>query len=824
VRQTLADTRIDPRGTTLALAELRRGLLAAPLPESLWNEIAQAYQSLGAGLVAVRSSALGEDLAGHSFAGLHDTILGVQGGARLQEAIKECWASLWSDRAFAYREKTGFAHEAAQMAVIIQALVAADASGVLFTADPVSGANDRLIIEGTFGLGDVLVSGKVTPDRIILARSNLAVLQRVIAEKRLESVIADGEVRERPVGPPRAHACCIGDATAIELGEMALHAENIFGQPQDIEWAVADDKIFILQSRPITTIPRKKSHAERQVWSNLNSGEVLPDVVSPMTWSFVERLIREIFSSILAKLGLSLDGRPLVGLIAGRAYFNLNTFAGIMRKIPGVRGMELETVFGGGRGNAGATGTLTLADEDIPDMNFNLLRVIFHLPTFLLWMMRHTTRGGLRCARKMRAYTGKIERLDLSVRSEAFLTELLQTLVERPALQADAIGYGGAGVMYFSQLFSLCRKWLGDADGSIANRLLSGMGSMDSAESGLALWRLAVLAQQDEEVSRTIRADQDFAGARDHLEASHNGRAFLQAWDGFMARHGHHCRGEIDFMNARWREMPDSVLDTVRSYLGNLGKTDPLALHERHGAEREQLAEHCRRTLRNPAKRWLFNLIVKQAQSGCLVRENVKSEAVRMLALGRRILLELGRKLAGRGLLDCPEDIFFLRLEEIDLVREKDANPSGRQLVSARRTEFEKNLQITPPPVVVGAFDPSRHAPIPFDAKARILTGLGVSAGVATGPARVITRSETHERVLPGEVLVAPFTDPGWTPYFLPASGIVVDQGGLLSHGSIIAREYGIPAVVNVGPATQIIRTGQMLQVDGNRGEVRILE
>jgi pyruvate,water dikinase len=194
-----------------------------------------------------------------------------------------------------------------------------------------------------------------------------------------------------------------------------------------------------------------------------------------------------------------------------------------------------------------------------------------------------------------------------------------------------------------------------------------------------------------------------------------------------------------------------------------------------------------------------------------------------MLALGRRILLELGRKLAARGLLESPEDIFFLRLEEIDLVRAKDASPSARQLVSARRTEFEKNLQITPPPVVVGAFDPAQYMPIPFDANARILTGLGVSAGVAMGPARVITRAETQERVLPGEVLVAPFTDPGWTPYFLPACAIVMDQGGLLSHGSIIAREYGIPAVVNVGPATQIIRTGQLLKVDGNRGEVRIL-
>jgi pyruvate,water dikinase len=266
------------------------------------------------------------------------------------------------------------------------------------------------------------------------------------------------------------------------------------------------------------------------------------------------------------------------------------------------------------------------------------------------------------------------------------------------------------------------------------------------------------------------------------------------------------------------------VLGTVRSYIQNADRIDPLALHAKQAAEREKLVADCRRRLRNPIKRWLFTRIVQQAQLGCVVRENVKSEAVRLLALGRKILLELGNRLTGRRVLEAPEDIFFLQLEEIEPIRSKNPLMDARSIVLERREDYDRNLRIKPPPVVVGEFDPSTCPVQSINLDARVLVGLSVSAGVATGRARVITRSDTQDRVLPGEILVAPFTDPGWTPYFLPASAIVMDMGGLLSHGSIIAREYGIPAVVNVGPATEIIHTGQMLRVDGNRGEVEILE
>jgi rifampicin phosphotransferase len=291
-----------------------------------------------------------------------------------------------------------------------------------------------------------------------------------------------------------------------------------------------------------------------------------------------------------------------------------------------------------------------------------------------------------------------------------------------------------------------------------------------------------------------------------------------------MERHGHHTRGEVDVMNPRWRDTPDVVLAMVRSYLLGGGEVDPDVAHRRRSVERRRLIDQCRRHLRNPLKRSLFDFFLGGSERWYLARENIKSEAVRLVALARHLLLLLGESFHRRHILADREDIFFLKLEELESVLSGTANFDVRAAVDARRAEYRKNLGITPPAVVVGRFDPDNFVPDSFDADAETLTGLAVSPGVVTGRARVILRSDMTEQVLPGEVLVAPFTDPGWTPYFLQAAAIVMDRGGLLSHGSIIAREYGIPAVVNVGPATRIVQTGQMLQVDGTRGEVRILK
>jgi pyruvate,water dikinase len=254
-----------------------------------------------------------------------------------------------------------------------------------------------------------------------------------------------------------------------------------------------------------------------------------------------------------------------------------------------------------------------------------------------------------------------------------------------------------------------------------------------------------------------------------------------------------------------------------------MGEVNPVQNFERAAEQRRQLEKQCRRQLKNPIKRLIFNHLLIRAQTGSVFRENVKSEVIKLLTAKRKMLLELGKRLCDKGVLNNEDDIFFLRYEEIAPVVNGHAGFDIRKVIGARRAEYDKNRSITPPDVVFGKFDPATYIPDSVDERAVALQGFGVSPGTATGKARVILRADTEEQLLAGEILVAPFTDPGWTPYFVPAAAIVMDEGGIFSHGSIVAREYGIPAVVNVGNATKIIKTGRKIQVDGNRGIVRII-
>ncbi|MCL5291907.1 MAG: PEP-utilizing enzyme [Actinobacteria bacterium] len=806
------------------LEELRQEIVEAPLSDKLREEIEGCYRALRADRVAVRSSATAEDLPGHSFAGQHGTYF-VSGLPDCLRAVKDCWASLWTERAVDYRARNGFDHLDAEMAVIVQELVSSDVSGVLFTADPVTGRSDQLIIEACFGLGEALVSGKVSPDRMVLKKDDLRVLEQKVSRKAVEVVLDEsGCVQERTVPSELESRSCLDEATARRLGELALEAESAFGSPQDMEWAISGGDIFFVQSRPITTLPKERTWEDRQVWSNVNAGEVLPDAATPATWSLIEMLIQPIFGSVFERAGIDLGDNPAIGQLAGRAYFNLNTVVGAIRHFPGWKGMDLNGVLGGAQGKSVKGARIEIAEEDIPDVKFSPLKLIVRMPGLVRWFLAHTPGKGQAFIATIRRKSEEFRKVDIASLSDDSLAERLDTCLTGFHDVGETLVFSMMGMFSFTRLDGACRKWLGDVEGSYANRLLSGMGEMDSAEAGLAMWRLAEAARGKPEVEKLLLPGESYEGLRPRIARAAGGGDFIAEFDEFMAEHGHHTRGEIELFNARWSETPDYVLDVVRGYLGGMDgrSTNPVVDRERRAEESAALAEECRRRLRNPIKRKLFDFYLDQARRGSVVRENGKSEAIRLIAFVRSILLEMGKRLAGRGVLEDVNDIFFLRLDEVDPVfRGKSFDVGGT--VAERRAEYLRNLEITPPAVIVGRFDPDNFIPDSVDGSAEVFEGLAVSPGVVTGPARVILRSDAEERVLPGEILVAPFTDPGWSPYFITAAAIVMDMGGLLSHGSIVAREYGIPAVVNVGPATKIIKTGQMLQVDGMRGIVRIL-
>jgi rifampicin phosphotransferase len=785
-----------------ALQELRRKIAAAPLVGGLRDELERAYRELGADVLAVRSSATAEDLPGKSFAGQYDTYLDVRDIAGCLEAVKECWASLWTERAFAYRQKNGFDHFGVDMAVIVQELVQAEAAGVIFTADPVTGRADRITVEAVRGLGESLVSGRAVPDRYIISKKGLRVLSSSAA------------------GP------CIDEETALIVCLMAMRAEAVFGCRLDLEWAAAAGRVFLLQARPITTLGRERSWEDRQVWSNINTGEILPDVVTPATWSLVQIIVFQVFGSIFGRIGLDFGDSPIVGQIAGRAYFNLNTMTGAIRSFPGLRRMDVGQALGGAQGDLSGGGSqlqdLSIPDEDVPDLDFSFGKVLAKAPNFLAWFHSLSYEKGRSFIADLHAKIGEIQDIDLSRIDEdelaARIDRTLQLLGESDAI----IGVAARGMYYFMTLDRLCGTWLKHYRGISANRLCCGLEGMRSADAGFELWELALAAHADADLRAAILSGTTFDTLQSTYLESEVAAAFFAGWEDFMQEHGHHSRGELELRNRRWSEDPVYVLDVLRSYLLSMDKVDPLAKLRENEVVREELTARCRRLLTNPLKRIFFDHVLLHAQQGLLMRENVKNEAVRAVALIRILLLEMGRRLSSRGLMEEAEDIFFLHIEEIgDALGGENGAALGDE-IRRRRGEYEKNLAITPPKLIYGRFDPDDFIADEIDTGVDELRGLAVCPGVVSGPARVMMRSDAGQ-VQPGEIMVAPFTDPGWTPHFLTAAGIVMDLGGLLSHGSIVAREYGIPTVVNVGPATRIIRTGQMVQVDGNLGIVRII-
>lgn len=803
------------------LSDIRRRITDASMDEQLSVDIKDHYSELTGELVAVRSSATVEDLPGHSFAGQYDTYLGLAGLADCIAAIKKCWASLWTERAYEYRKQNGFDHLEADMAVIVQELVPAEAAGVIFTVDPTTGSSDRLIIEACFGMGDSVVSGKVTPDRFTLAKADLSVISHSVSEKVIRN-ISD----EQGTDLAQSNVPCIDEAMARRLGVLAKKAESAFGSPQDIEWAVKVGDIFFLQSRPITTLPPTKSWEDRQVWSNFNVGEACPEPVTPMTFSFWKRVIKAAFTPLFHACGLDPGDTPVLGLIAGRVYQNLNTWAALYRSMPFSKGIDWEEftqLHGGDQEKMAASGQLEILEEDIPDLGYSLSGKMIGMPVFLFRALLQSTGRGKRNFADMladrRKRTEEFRQIDLSSLSDDELATRLNDTIE-DSLDLTTKGFFAVlGVGYVPVLDKICTKWLGDA--TIANRLLAGMGGMDSAESGLDLWRLAAKAKKHADIEQAVLSGNNWETTRRVIAGIRDGGAFLSGWDKFMEKHGHHVRGGFDLINACWREVPDYILDMIRGCLGNFA--DPVENHRRRAEERKELEKHCRRKLRNPFKRMIFNFCLKQAQQGSLTRDNFRNASGRQVAPLRSIILELGARFERRGLLEDRDDIFFLSLDELDPVRQESASFNVKEIVTARRADHDRNSAITPPRIVTGRFDPDNYVPDAIEETAESLNGLAVSPGVVVGPARVILKVGGDEQVLPGEILVAPFTDPAWTPYFILAAAIVVDQGGILSHGSVVAREYGIPTVVNVGTATRIIKTGQIIQVDGTRGVVKIL-
>jgi pyruvate,water dikinase len=805
----------------------------APVDEQVERRLRRWYRELGGGRLAVRSSANSEDLPRASFAGQHGTFF-VGDADALVERARDCWASLFSERAVRYRERQEVPHRHVAMSVIVQRVVPAVAAGVVFTVDPIDGS-PGVFVEAGPGMGETLVSGKVTPDRYVFEPTEGLPLREVVAGRKPVRIVPDGKgsVVSEAVSPEDAVALCIDEDLAREIAQLALRAGEILGTPADVEWAYDGEKVWLLQARPVTTgiahlqaqtasapeSPAAEPSAMPDIWSNLNTGEILPDVATPMTWSVICGHADDILGGMLGAFGVPFDAQRVVGLVGGRIYFNLTLLRDNFRNLPGIN----PDIALGGMQNYVELPTFEDSEPRTGAKTRAVLRMLRIMPGYVI---RHTSKKAVGFAAHMRKTTEASLRLIDAGPDKNEALRIVRSLDSEFSGFNETLSYMGVAMLGFGVLGGLCKRWLGDTTGALANRMVSGSGDVGSAESGHELWRLSALARESTAVRSAVLVGSGWADVQNRLVSAAaaggtKASEFLDTWESFMAEHGHHRRGELEFANPTWAETPDYVLGVVRSYLADDRGSDPLAGYSDSAAAADAAIAESLARLRNPLKRAIFKPVLAWGRSSARTRENMKSEAIRWLAAIRHALLILGGRMVEEGVLDRADDIFFLEYEELPSLVE-DGGGEWRELVAERRKEHRRLEALTPPPVVIGSWDES-SGPWTVHSDKRTLTGIGVSAGFARGPARVFLSSDADEPVLPGEILVAPYTDPGWTPYFIPAAGIVMDMGGLLSHGSIIAREYGIPAVANVGPATRIISTGQIIEVDGDAGEVRII-
>jgi pyruvate,water dikinase len=822
------------------IAELSREVLSClaevQMPEAVKDAVLAAWRELGGERsFAVRSSATVEDAAGMSFAGQFESILNVRGADALLVAIKTCWLSLFSERALVYLARQRVPAEKVRMAVLVQEMVAADHAGVVFTADPLTGTTDRFVVECVSGLGEGLVQGTVQPERVMIEKRTGRLSQNsggtsYTSPQSIKMAEQSGTRVTRPSEshvsrqPQSARAPLLSPATLARLCDLARRTERLFSAPQDIEWAQRDGGVFLLQSRPITTKAPVKTWEDRQVWTNVNTGEVVPDVMTPITWSTMQSFFG-VVGSIFRLVGADVTRAQALGLVAGRLYSNANTSLAAVRPFSFLhKGLpDLARALGGDLVEAYRQAPLTLSPEDLPDLGFRWPKYILSWPRILFDLITHLPRRGDASMARVKNRTDELVRLDLGAMSAPELTHFCIRLFREAFKDWDLL-YFVAQAAALPVFKKACCDWLGESDLTLGGRLFAALGGMPDAEAGLALWRSAVLAHAGGDTEAAVSSEKSWPEVRSRLRLTEHGRKFLAAWDAFMTEHGHHCRGELELFNARWSETPDYILGLVRGYLRSIGQSDPLENQRQLAGERKRLTEQCRQRLKNPIKRWIFSWSLRRAQKLAVFREKMKSQLVRQFAFTRRVLLVLGQRLHEQGSLSCRDDIFFLEVSELEPVATGSASFDWRERIELRRREYEKNLKLNPPRVVNGRFDPNAPSWPVADADAKLLEGIPVSPGIVTGPARVILRTDEHEQVLPGEILIAPFTDPAWSPYFITAAGVVMEQGGILSHGSIVAREYGLPAVTNVLSATRVIRTGDLVQVDGNRGCVSVLQ
>jgi pyruvate,water dikinase len=778
----------DP--ATFEVAGSRIGELFAgqPVPAPTAAAIAGAYADLGDDVpVAVRSSATVEDLPGMSAAGQHDTYLNMRGEAAVLDAVKRCWASLWSARAIGYRARRGVKPGEVSIAVVVQRLVPAEAAGVMFTVDPVDRAHDKLVVSANWGLGESVVDGDVTPDVAVIDRASGTLVSYQVGSKETMTVPDGGATRTADTPAELRSAAVLSPAQAGELAQVGLAIEKLYGEPMDIEWTLSAGELSVVQARPVTTPAARQgdqwndSLAGDYLWSNGNLGEAFPDVMTPATWSFVELLMtRMMFPP-------SLPGYRGYGRIGGRFYANVSMSISL-EALAGIPARRFAALFGPVLGKLPPI-------EEIPRPRLPRWKAARLMVPAAITLLRRIRASQKRMPRFLADSPSRCDHLRAEIEQTTDATALASLWPEkvRPlfveACEMLTAAAGGHGTVLVSGPGKLA-KLVGEADAAL---LLSGQRAEGTPLASLGpVIGLARLARG--EIDR----------------------------DTFARQYGHRGSHEVELSIPRPAEKPAWIDDQLAAF----HDTDTEAILA--STEAARVAAWARLAHRDAKKAAAARKLVARWAPVARDREATRSEVARSTWVVRTWVRRAG-ELTGHG-----DDLFFLALPETFGLLRGDQAPLAQ--VAARRATYETYQALPPYPALIrGRFDPVRWAADPnrrsdyYDERAQTatpddaITGFPGAAGVVEGIARVLRTPEDAAQLGAGEILVTTVTNIGWTPIFPRAAAVVTDVGAPLSHAAIVARELGIPAVVGCGNATMRLHSGDLIRVDGSHGTVELL-
>ncbi|WP_140416301.1 PEP/pyruvate-binding domain-containing protein, partial [Arthrobacter globiformis] len=820
-------------------------ITSAELPTAVAGEVLAAYRALDGVPVAVRSSATAEDLPFASFAGQQDTYLNVIDAVALLDAVRKCWASLWTDRAVAYRASRNIDPATVALAVVVQRMVDAEAAGVMFTANPVTGRRREAVIDASPGLGEAVVSGAVNPDHFVVDTASGAILQRRLGDKRTVVRPLPGGGTEHVdhgagADQARADTPCLTDAQIRELAALGSKAEAHYGAPQDTEWALdGGGGLWLTQSRPITTLYPVPSKAparrgpgdELRVYLCFSLAQGLTRPLTPIGLA----ALRQIGSSVAAAAGFDVPDRrggPPPYVEAGQRIFVDLTAAARStvgrRIIPGVfdimearSAKVLRSVFDDPRLSITRRTPWDLLRHVVP------VAVRFRIPEAALRALVRPEAALKRLNRFTADFNATLElprgasprqRLD---HAEDILSRLFPNL---PAvLPLAGLGFAMLGLagklLGAGKLFGAGKDGAGSNSNTDLQPVLRGLPNNVTTEMDLELWRVATSIKSDPHSVAVLTGHAPAVLA--HRFAAGELPAAAQArLAGFLARYGHRAVAEIDVGLPRWRDDPAHILGVLANYLR---LEDPERAPDRQFSKAAAEAEaQIERLVAEARSRGRLRAVavraaLRRARLFAGLRELPKFQIVLALAEVRKQLAEVGAVLAEQTRLARADDIFFLDFAEAHQALD---GADMQDLVAQRQGAYYLELERRHIPRMLLS-DGTEPETLLTDGgtAAGALSGSPASAGTVTAPARVIL-NPVGAHLEPGEILVAPSTDPGWTPLFLTAGGLVMEMGGPNSHGAVVAREYGIPAVVGVADATSLLSTGQEVTVDGGAGTV----